>query len=50
MILKLMYLMQGVCGDPILLESERDIFDFLGMEYKDPPDRDLAPTWKPTMS
>jgi len=24
----------GVCGDPILVESEKDIFDILGMQYK----------------
>jgi hypothetical protein len=41
---------QGVCGEPIPVNSEKEIFDILGMEYKLPKDRDLAPDWKPAMS
>ena len=31
----------GVKGEPIPVESEKDIFEILGMEYKEPKDRDL---------
>ncbi|MCP4651969.1 MAG: hypothetical protein GY858_01095 [Candidatus Omnitrophica bacterium] len=29
----------GIAGEPLSVSSERDIFDYVGMEYKQPKDR-----------
>ncbi len=29
----------GFAGEPLPISSERDVFDYIGMEYKEPKDR-----------
>jgi DNA polymerase/3'-5' exonuclease PolX len=40
----------GRCGEPVLVKSEEEIYKLLGMKYREPVDRDLAPNWKPVMN
>ena len=41
---------KAITGPSVRVNTERDVFRVLRMKYRTPPERDLAATWKPTMS
>ena len=35
------YLCAGIPGEPLLVTSEQDVFDYVGMDYKEPHERNM---------
>jgi DNA polymerase beta len=31
----------GIPGEPLVVTSEQDVFDYIGMEYKEPSERNM---------